>query len=241
MDYHLRLFLSLALLLPCVISIDPLFSVCSTSDDHYFVPDNTFKHNLDKLMFVLANQAPAIGFGLESVGQGHNRVNGLVLCRGDLKSTACSTCIRAADAWISKLCPYKKEATIWFDHCLLRYSNNEFFGELDNSNEFCMSNTLNISTNSVVFHGKVTKLMNKLTMAAHLSPLLFTTGEMKVGESEKLHGLVQCTRDLSGGDCKKCLETAISELATCSHGKKGGRILGGSCNIRYELYPFFEH
>ncbi|KAH7675712.1 Gnk2-homologous domain-containing protein [Dioscorea alata] len=235
-----RLFHSLALLLllPCVISIDPLFSICSSSDDCSV--SQTFKHNLNKLMYTLANRAPAIGFGLESVGEGHNQVNGLVLCRGDLKNVACSTCIRAAEAHVRKLCPFEKEATIWFDGCLFRYSNNKFFGELDNSKEFCMTNTLNVSVNSMAFNMKVTELMHRLALAAHLSPLLYATGEMEIGESEKLHGLVQCTRDLSGGDCKKCLENAISELPSCSYGKQGGRLMDGSCNIRYELYPFFD-
>ena len=83
--------------------------------------------------------------------------------------------------------------------------------------------------------------MNRLTRKAYLTPLLFATGEMEIGGgTEKLYGLAQCTRDLSGGDCKKRLETAIAGLPSCCDGKQGGRVVGGSCNIRYELYPFFD-
>ena len=102
-----------------------------------------------------------------------------------------------------------------------------------------MWNTQNVS-NPSVFNGKVVELMDRLTQKAYLTPLLFATGEMEIGGTDKLYGLVQCTRDLSAGDCHKCLETAIAALPSCCDGKQGGRVVGGSCNIRYELYPFFN-
>ena len=144
------------------------------------------------------------------------------------------------DAQIRQLCPLKKEAAIWFDECLLRYSAVEFFGEIDDEHKFYMWNTQNVTLPSTEFHAKVMKLMNSLKMKAYLSPLLFATHVTEIGLSEKLYGLVHCTRDLSGGDCKKCLETAIDELPGVRGGKRGGRFVGGSCNVRYELYPFFH-
>ncbi|RVW68429.1 Cysteine-rich repeat secretory protein 38 [Vitis vinifera] len=68
--------------------------------------------------------------------------------------------------------------------------------------------------------------------------LLFATGELVLEESMKLYGLAQCTRNLSSLDCKKCLDGAVSELPSCCNGKRGRRVVGGSCNVRYELYPF---
>lgn len=32
----------------------------------------------------------------------------------------------------------------------------------------------------------------------------------------------------------------IGDLDRCCHGKTGGRVLFPSCNLRYELYPFYE-
>ncbi|KAJ6917338.1 hypothetical protein NC652_019642 [Populus alba x Populus x berolinensis] len=61
---------------------------------------------------------------------------------------------------------------------------------------------------------------------------------MELGESTKLYGLVQCTRDLSSAVCKKCLDGIIGELPSCCDGKEGGRVVSGSCNFRYEIYPF---
>ena len=70
------------------------------------------------------------------------------------------------------------------------------------------------------------------------SSKMYATGELELEAPRKLYGLVQCTRDLSGSDCKKCLDEAISELPICCDGKRSGRVPGGSCNVRYELNSF---
>lgn len=45
---------------------------------------------------------------------------------------------------------------------------------------------------------------------------------------------------LSSVDCENFLDDAISEIPNCCDGKKGGRVVGGSCNVRYEIYLFIR-
>uniref|UniRef100_A0A7N2LJN6 Gnk2-homologous domain-containing protein n=1 Tax=Quercus lobata TaxID=97700 RepID=A0A7N2LJN6_QUELO len=92
--------------------------------------------------------------------------------------------------------------------------------------------------NPTSFNLKVKDLLSRLSNKAYANPKFYATGDLKLDSSSKLYGLAQCTRDLSGLDCKKCLDTAISELPNCCDGKRGGRVVGGSCNVRYELYHF---
>nr|POE96279.1 cysteine-rich repeat secretory protein 38 [Quercus suber] len=94
--------------------------------------------------------------------------------------------------------------------------------------------------NPTSFNPKVKDLLSRLSNKAYTNPKFYATGDLKFDSSSKLYGLAQCTRDLSGLDCKKCLDTAISELPNCCDGKRGGRVVGGSCNVRYELYPFVD-
>jgi hypothetical protein len=68
----------------------------------------------------------------------------------------------------------------------------------------------------------------------------YAAGELELSSSQKLYGLAQYTRDLSVVDCQKCLYGVISELPYCCNGKRGGRVVGGSCKVRYELYPFVK-
>ena len=125
------------------------------------------------------------------------------------------------------------------DNCLLKYSNIDFFGEIDNKNKFYMWNVKDVE-NPTSFNPKVKDLLSSLSNKAYANPKFYATGDLELDSSSKLYGLAQCTRDLSGLDCKKCLDTAISELPNCCDGKRGGRVVGGSCNVRYELYPIVD-
>ncbi|KAJ6991302.1 hypothetical protein D5086_015438 [Populus alba] len=138
---------------------------------------------------------------------------------------------------IRKRCPYNKAAIIWYDNCLFKYSNKEFFGQIDNGNKFYMRN-VKVVSEPVTFNGKTKELLTQLANKVQATPKLYKTGEMELGESTKLYGLVQCTRDLSSAVCKKCLDGIIGELPSCCDGKEGGRVVSGSCNFRYEIYPF---
>ncbi|KAJ6420685.1 hypothetical protein OIU84_028109 [Salix udensis] len=133
--------------------------------------------------------------------------------------------------------PYNKAAIIWYDNCLLKYSNNGFFGQIDNINKFYMWN-VHVVSEPGPFNEKTKELLSQLANEARATPMLFATGELELGNSTKLYGLVQCTQDLSSDVCKKCLDGIIGELPSCCDGKQGGRVVGGSCNFIYEIYPF---
>ena len=88
------------------------------------------------------------------------------------------------------------------------------------------------------FNQKTKELLSNLADQAFTDTKMYATGEVELEESKKLYGLTQCTKDLSSSDCKKCLDDGISRLPNCCDGKEGGRVVSGSCNIRYEIYPF---
>ncbi|XP_042520786.1 cysteine-rich repeat secretory protein 38-like [Macadamia integrifolia] len=226
--------LSLALLLQVVLGADPLYHFCSNSKN--YTSNGTYETNLNKLMDSLYYSVPPTGFGLDSVGKDPNRVYGLGLCRGDVSSSDCKSCIADANPELRKRCPNDKEAIIWYDYCLLKYSYDNFFGKINTRNIFYLWNPYN-AIDPTTFNSKVRELLNQTTQACHSSKL-YATGELVVDGSEKLYGLAQCTRDLSKAQCMKCLDDAISDLPYCCDGKQGGRVIGGSCNFRYELYSF---
>lgn len=59
------------------------------------------------------------------------QIYGLFLCRGDIKPDIYKSCINTASAEIGNQCPGNKEAIIWDDQCLVRYSYRSFFSIME--------------------------------------------------------------------------------------------------------------
>ncbi|CAM8958784.1 unnamed protein product [Rhodiola kirilowii] len=120
---------------------------------------------------------------------------------------------------------------------MFKYTDVNFFGQIDYNLRVYMWNVNNV-TDPTTFNAATKNLLSKLAEKAVKVNKLYAVGEEKLNESTKLYGLTQCTRDISSADCKTCLDNAISELPSCCDAKEGGRVLAGSCNFRYEIYPF---
>ncbi|CAK7355389.1 unnamed protein product, partial [Dovyalis caffra] len=194
----------------------------------------SYKTSLNVLMGSFCHLASANkGFALGSLGQNNqDRPYGLVLCRGDISSSACRICVANATREIRKRCPNSKAAILAYDNCLLKYANKDFFGQIDNGSKIYMWNVENVS-NPVVFNQKTEELLSQLANKASYNSTkkYYAAGEMDLEGSKKLYGMAQCTRDLSSVDCKKCLDGAIGELQSLAYGKEGGRVIGGSCML----------
>ncbi|KAJ6844104.1 putative receptor-like protein kinase [Iris pallida] len=106
------------------------------------------------------------------------------------------------------------------------------------------SNMVNVidHTDPERFTAAAKELMGKVAdRAAHnSSSLLFATGMMYRSDMA-IYGLAQCTRDLSGDVCGQCLHQILNIYWNSTYAARlGGRILGYSCNFRYEEYTFFN-
>ncbi|KAM3382782.1 hypothetical protein P3S68_008357 [Capsicum galapagoense] len=126
-----------------VISTDPLFHFCSKSGN--FTANSYYAQNLKNVLGDLYLKTPLTGFSTSSIGKNYDQSNGLSLCRGDASSDDCKTCVLDASEELGKRCPYDKEAIIWYDNCLLKYSNKNFLGKIDNTYKFYMWNVRVVS------------------------------------------------------------------------------------------------
>ncbi|RWR90870.1 cysteine-rich receptor-like protein kinase 10 [Cinnamomum micranthum f. kanehirae] len=240
---HLPIFSSLLLLIitfhiPTSNAADPLFVQCDNTAN--YTNTSTFGTNLNLLLPSLSsNSTLNDGFYNTSIGQDPNEAYGLVLCRGDATDDICRNCTQTASDEILSRCP-NRSATIWYDNCLLRYSNTNFFGSSSTSVWYYLWNTQNVSDPDQ-FQTVLGDLMRTLSSRVTSEPRLrmFATGQSKFSSFSNVYGLVQCTRDISASDCGRCLETAINKIPNCCDKKQGGRVIGPACNIRFEISPFY--
>ncbi|XP_068667811.1 cysteine-rich receptor-like protein kinase 10 [Aristolochia californica] len=213
--------------------------ICMGSSN--FTVNSTFQTNLNRLLPALSSNTSRTGFYNTTIGRSPDRIHSLVLCRGDISSTSCEACVNEASQAVTQRCPRSKGAAIWYELCFLRYSDQDFFSSLDASPRWYMGKTQN-TANPTLFNQLLGNLTNSLVSHAvnGSGSRLFASGQVGFYSSETFYGLVQCTRDLSKDDCRSCLQTAVSLIPTCCDRKTGGSVKSLSCQLRYEVYHFFE-
>ncbi|XP_038689941.1 cysteine-rich receptor-like protein kinase 10 [Tripterygium wilfordii] len=223
--------------LPVTSKAEPnyLYHICPNTTT--FTPNSTYQSNLNLLLSSLAsNSTRNDGFYNTTTGQTPDTVYGLFLCRGDLSTYVCQDCVTFATKEVVRMCPVEKVSVIWYDKCLLRYSNLSFFNSV-NQDALILYNTQN-GPNRTSYQDLVRATVNEVASRAASSAKKFATGEMNFpSSSDALYTLAQCTQDLSEENCQRCLKFAIAYLR---NGSVGARTLTPSCTVRYETYPFYN-
>ncbi|KAM4112999.1 hypothetical protein ACJW30_05G184300 [Castanea mollissima] len=224
---------------------DPIHlnTVCENTT---FSPNSIYQSNLKSLLSSFSSNAN-LEFYATTKGQNtSDPVYGLSNCRGDVTSQVCRECVEAAVKELTNKCSRQKVAVTWYDECILRYSNWSFLTTVDERPMFGLLNTQNVTDQDKFNQLVNTSMIALLTdLAREISDVStgakkFGTRQVNISAFQTLYNLLQCTPDLSGADCYNCLLDAIKLVPWCCGGKQGGRIVFPSCNIRYELYPFYR-
>ncbi|KAL6333656.1 hypothetical protein AAG906_028841 [Vitis piasezkii] len=191
-----------------------------------YTSNSTYKANLNTSLFSPSDNAIDYGFYNFSSGQNSERVNAIGLCRGDVTPDACRSCLNDSRLQLTELCPNQKEAIGWYDNCMLRYSNRSIFSTEEDLPAFSMHNVNNVS-NEDEFNEALGNLFASLKSKAASgdSRYKFATGEVNVSSFQNIYALVQ---------------EAINGIPGCCDRKQGGRVVKPSCNIRFELYRFYD-
>ncbi|KAM1459983.1 hypothetical protein ACFX2I_036850 [Malus domestica] len=198
-------------------------------------PDS-FQYNLGQLLKSLSSNATRTDTGFYTATAGRNsteKAYGMFLCRGDVSTEVCKECVPDAIVEAAQRCPDIKEVTIWFDECMLRYSNETLLFSMNISLATGVLDEVNVTEPR-----GFTLNMSELTTEAANNSKYFATKEAKVeGSNETLYSLVQCTQDLSASDCKRCLEKAAEQLV--SFGTQLGRLQYPSCTVWIDTTLFY--
>uniref|UniRef100_A0A803NCR7 Cysteine-rich receptor-like protein kinase 10 n=1 Tax=Chenopodium quinoa TaxID=63459 RepID=A0A803NCR7_CHEQI len=211
----------------------------SCSNTTMFANNSQFRANLDTLFRLLTSNATnPTGFHQAVSGSGNTTneaVYGQFLCRGDQNVSSCQDCVTTATTTDlpKTYCPNRKDAIIWYDECMVRYSNKSFFGRLDTTPSWLYWSSHNISGNTTRFMDLLSNMLNNeigVRAATGGSQKKFATSFVNYTSFETIYGLGQCTPDLSPSDCNTCLVGAAGGFRET----QGGRVLQPSCVVRYE-------
>ncbi|KAF8030677.1 hypothetical protein BT93_E2954 [Corymbia citriodora subsp. variegata] len=211
-------------------------------DTTLFAPNSTYRSNLNALLPSLSSAAAAgnaNGFANATAGKdAPDRAYGLFLCRGDVGTATCSECVATGAKDILRRCPDRRISVIWYDECMLRYSNESVYSVLETDPIYPGPDTGNV-TDPDRFVQLLGEAMNFAADRASGSESgkKFAVVEARFTSSQKLCALAQCTSDLKGSDCNTCLRAVIAALP---QGKRGGRSFNPSCVVRFELFPFYN-
>ena len=218
------------------------YSLCLNNTGFYTTKSN-YEANLNTLLSDLtSNTKIDCGFYNISYGQNSDKVSGIGLCRGDIKPDACRGCLHNATIILPQVCPFNKEAWGGYDECILHYSNLQRLHFEDSDGTIYMWNTGNTTAPWDQYEPVLRQLLERLKSEAASGDSLrkFAAAHTEGPDFQTIFAVSQCTPDLSKQDCEDCLTAAISGISSCCTNKIGGRVIKPSCNLRYELYPFYD-
>ncbi|TKY51074.1 Cysteine-rich receptor protein kinase 25 [Spatholobus suberectus] len=225
----------------------PVYNVNYCPSNASYQSNVTFQTNLEVLFAsLISNASQSDGSYYYAMGVGTTSVaNGQFLCRGDVPAATCQDCIATAATEITRRCPNKTESIIWYDECMLGFTNS-YFAPTSVVPGAMLSDDKNVSASDLdSFNRTLFSLLNDLAEEAanSQSAKKFATGEIEFdGSSPKrtVYGLSECVREITSAQCEQCLQNAVSTLPSCCRGKQGARALLAFCNVRYELYRFYN-
>ncbi|XP_024437039.1 cysteine-rich receptor-like protein kinase 44 isoform X2 [Populus trichocarpa] len=218
---------------------------CNYNNVGNYTTNSTYQRNLNSLLSSLASDTQIdYGFYNLSVGEFPDRVNAIALCRGDVAVDVCRSCVNDSTHKILEVCPNKMGAFGVYALCMIRYSNTSIFGVVDEKPSIYQANGKNV-LDVTLFNQALQTLFARLRAKAASGNSLkkFATGNQSAGV-ETVYAIVQCTPDLSEGQCSSCLLDLFRMITNCCDGnvkgKIGAKLIRPSCNLRWEIGKFFN-
>ncbi|XP_073362622.1 cysteine-rich receptor-like protein kinase 6 [Aegilops tauschii subsp. strangulata] len=200
------LILAVPLLAPSGLVAGEPWSVCGDSGEYDDKSQYLAKLNLVAAALPKNASASPNLFATGEAGAVPEKVTALALCRGDANSRACSSCLANAFANLPNVCPGSKEAVIYYDACMLRYSDIQFLsaddsGPLGVELTYTVRNDANATSEPARYQRAVATLMNATAdYAAYNSTRRYATGQADLDrEFPKVYSWAQCTPDLTPG------------------------------------------
>lgn len=199
-----------------------------------------FYNNLNSLLLrELHSERINSGYYNTSVGDDPlDRAYGLLSCAGYTGLSDCKSCKEDAAFQIEERCPNQKNAIIWCDECLVRYSDQNFFAIIEKP-FFNDSFHQNDSNHEIPYKDFVPTIPELIYQVASLPPTMrYGTATVHLrSDLGSLSVFVNCIPDLPDMDCSNCLVYAFYQMPTHI---TSANLVFPRCNIRYDNYLYLS-
>ncbi|KAF0905227.1 hypothetical protein E2562_003834 [Oryza meyeriana var. granulata] len=221
--------------------------MCGGDDFGTFTPKSSFFANLELIAATLprnASASPDLYATAVDVGAIPEQVSAAALCRGDVSAKSCLSCLTQAFNNLPNACSNTKDATVYYDRCMVSYSSIHFLSDDAPRQipEYTVNNVGKVTSEPDRYNRLVAVLVNATAdYAAYNSTRRYASGEADFNKQfPKVYSLAQCTPDLSPVGCRSCLAKIVAQEIGTYKDKIGGRTLSVRCSFRIETRPFLN-
>jgi len=166
-------------------------------------------------------------------------VYGFYDCRGDIIGSFCQFCINAAVRDIALRCPNGVSAMIWYDICVIGYSDHNTSGKISVTPSWNLTGT-KTAKNSTELDKAVNDMRNLIGKVTAEANSNWAVGEFNWNDTEKRYGWVQCNSDLTKDGCRYCLETMLDKVPQCCGTKVKWAVVSPSCGMEIDDNKFYN-
>ncbi|KAL0659196.1 hypothetical protein Bca4012_079781 [Brassica carinata] len=180
-----------------------------------FIPNGTYDANRRLILSSLpSNAAAQDGFYSGSIGQEPSRVYAAGMCIPGAEANDCSACIKGASDWLVQDSQYLVMT------------------------QYLVMNTANINSNLTEFKKIWEGLIHSIIAAASAPKSRYKADVAALTPFQNIYALMQCTPDISSGDCDNCLRQSVIDYQSCCGEKTGGYVMRPICFFRWQLFTF---
>ncbi|KAK8968229.1 hypothetical protein KSP40_PGU007469 [Platanthera guangdongensis] len=227
--------LLLLLLLPPVTSSEHSLLVTACSGSNY-TSSSSYASSLNRLLTGIStsvSQSPSLF--ATSISDDASPIFALAQCRPDSTAQQCNICIQDSS---SQGCPLRRSAALRYDYCLIRYSDQAFFGSAVHDERWSIIVNTETVSNQAEFRKRATALMSDVAAKAAAAATRFAVNESISGAPEEsIYGMAWCTMNLPSKVCLLCFQQGIEAL---QFEQIGGQVDGIDCVLRFENLRFYE-
>lgn len=213
----------------------------------YFKLNSTYDLSRRQIFSTLAsNVTTHNGLYTTELGQNEDRIFIIGMCIPGTEPQHCSDCIKSTSDGLLRACPNETVGYAWPDVCMVRYSNISFSGSAIMEPSQNVSNSKPIGVNLTLFDIVWEELMLRTVTAASSGSRgssghkYYAAEVAELTPFQTIYSMMQCTPDVSSGNCEFCLKETVRDYNACCRGHIGGAYVRPFCFIRWDLYPFTE-